>query len=591
MPDLTQSDFPLPTDAYLSFDGLTIKEKIRQRLNQTGVFSDQNFEGSNLSALNDVFGMVFSLLFYTLNKTSNEGQFTEASIYENMNRIVKFLDYKPVGHQTANLNFALSAQNIDASIYNIPRYSYLVVGGIKYSFVNDFGFVKTADTILETIDLSSDNALLYQGAYQEFPLYSGQGNDNELVYLTVNDTVLVDNFHIDVYVKSINGKWEQWSKTQSLYLSNGTDKVYELRYNDNRRYELKFGNNINGKRLSAGDNVAIYYLASDGQSGEVGANVLPGKTLQLFNTVQFGQIISDLEIYNQFISQSDASELLFSNSCGSTYYSAPETVADIRTNAPGAFRSQYTLTTANAYEGYIKSNFSNVVQDVKVKNNSDYLAGYVKYFYDLGLTQPHLESRALINHMRFSDACSFNNVYCFIVPKTISNTLSYLNSAQKSLIISSITNEKTLTADVIPMDPVYLAFDFALSDSGTTTISDQPFTQLVITKIPGSRRNNNSIINDANSVLLGYFSRSTNTLGEIISVADLTAQILGIEGIKAISTRRPDLGVTVSGLRLVQWNPVYIDASFITVNGNLQLEDFQFPYAYSNDLTARIIVE
>lgn len=591
MSDVTQSDFPISRDQYLSFDGLTIKEKIRQRLNQTGVFSDQNFEGSNLSAFNDVFGMVFSLLFYTLNKSSNEGQFTEATIYENMNRVVKFLDYKPVGHQTANVNFALSAQNIPAAIYNIPRYSYLVVGGVKYSFANDFGFVKTTDTSLESIDLSSDTSLLYQGGYQEFPIYTAQGNDNELLYITVNDTTLIDNFHIDVYVKSVNGKWERWNKAQSLYLSNGTDKAYELRYNENKRYELKFGNDINGKRLSAGDQVAVYYLASDGASGEVGANVLAGKTLQLFNTVQFNQIISDLEIYNPFISQINAGGLIFANSCGSTYYSAPETVTDIRANAPGVFRSQYALTTANAYEGFIKSNFSNVVQAVKVKNNSDYLSGYVKYFYDLGLTQPHLESRALINHMRFSDACSFNNVYCFIVPKTVRNTLAYLNPSQKSLIISSIANEKTLTADIIPMDPVYLAFDFALSDSGTTTISDQPNTQLVITKANSSRRNNNSIVTDVNNAIQTYFSRSTNTLGKLISIADLTAQLLGIEGVKAISTRRPDLGVTVSGIRLVQWNPVYIDASFATVNGNLQLEDFQFPYAYSADLTSRIIIE
>ena len=34
--------FPVPQDAYLAFDGLSIKDKIRQRLTQTGVFSDQN---------------------------------------------------------------------------------------------------------------------------------------------------------------------------------------------------------------------------------------------------------------------------------------------------------------------------------------------------------------------------------------------------------------------------------------------------------------------------------------------------------------------------------------------------------------------
>ena len=36
-------------------------------------------------------------MFY-LNNTSDEALFSEAQIYENMNRVVKSLDYKPVGY-------------------------------------------------------------------------------------------------------------------------------------------------------------------------------------------------------------------------------------------------------------------------------------------------------------------------------------------------------------------------------------------------------------------------------------------------------------------------------------------------------------
>ena len=85
MQNILSSDFPVAKDSYLAFDGLTIKEKIRQRLNQTGVYTDQNFEGSNLAAWNDSFAMVMSLFLYNLNKTSSEGKFTEAQIYENIN--------------------------------------------------------------------------------------------------------------------------------------------------------------------------------------------------------------------------------------------------------------------------------------------------------------------------------------------------------------------------------------------------------------------------------------------------------------------------------------------------------------------------
>lgn len=588
---LLTSDFPISKSQYLSFDGLSIKEKIRERLTQTGVFTDGTFEGSNISALNDVIAMVFSLLLYQLNKTAAESQLNESTIYENVNRIVKLLNYSPVGSQTANINFSLAAQNINSGTYLIPRYSYVSVGGLKYSLMDDFGFQKTVDTTLETIDLSSDNNLLYQGSVSEFPTYTAQGIDNELLYLTTNDTTIVDHQHIDVYVKSVGGKWEKWNKTQSLYLSQGNDKTYEVRFNEKKRYEIKFGNNINGRRLSKDDQVAIYYLASDGTKGEVGANVLDGKKMQLYTAIRYSQITNDLEIYNPYISQTNLNGLQFSNSCGSTSYSEPESISQIKANAPQTFRSQYSLTTAVSYENFIKSNFSNIVQDVKVMNNQDYLDTYIKYFYNLGVTQPHLESRALFNHMKFADSCSFNNVYCFIVPKTVKNTLSYLTASQKSLLISTMKEEKTLTSDIIPLDPVYLAFDFGLGDSNTTTFDDVEQTRILIEKTSGSRRSDSSIISDVNLVIQDYFARSKNKLGKLVSVSELTANILGLDGVKSISTTRPDLGITANGIRLVQWNPIYVDASFESLNGNLQLEDFQFGYSFTSDFTSRIIIQ
>lgn len=585
------TDYTIPRDQYLAFDGLSLKQKIRDRLTQTGVFTDGVFEGSNLSAINDIISMAFSLLLYNLNKTANESQLNESTIFENVNRIVKLLDYKVKGHQTANLLFSLAAQNIDAGTYNLPRYSSISVGGIKYSLAEDFGFVKTTDDTLETIDLSSDTSLLYQGTWNEFPTYTAEGIDNELLYLTTNDSYLIDNQHIDVYVKSPNKKWEKWNKTQSLYLSNGTDKNYEVRFNEKKRYEIKFGNNINGKRLSQGDQVAIYYLVSDGSKGEVGANVLDGKKMQLYSAVRYSQIQNDLEIYNPYISQTDLNNLQFSNSCASTYYSEPESVAEIKANAPQTFRSQYSLTTARSYENFIKSNFSNIVQDVRVMNNQDYLDTYIKYFYDLGVTQPHLESRALFNHMKFADSCSFNNVYCFIVPKTVKNTLGYLSASQKSLIISTMKEEKTLTSDIVPLDPVYLAFDFGLGDSNTTVFDDVEQTQILIEKTAGSRRSDSSIINDVNQVIQDYFARSKNKLGKLVSVSELTTNILGLEGVKSVSSYRPDLGLTANGLRVVHWNPIYVDASFESLNGNLQLEDFQFAYSFTSDFTSRIGIQ
>ena len=41
------TEFTLPKNAYATFDATSLKELIRQRLNENSSFTGQNFEGSN----------------------------------------------------------------------------------------------------------------------------------------------------------------------------------------------------------------------------------------------------------------------------------------------------------------------------------------------------------------------------------------------------------------------------------------------------------------------------------------------------------------------------------------------------------------
>ena len=114
------TDFTLSKKSYASFDALTLKQLIKDRLNEEGVFTDQIFEGSNISSIIDIIAYSYHTLLFYLNQSSNETLFNEASIYENMNRIVKLIDYKPIGYQTSLLPFKVSANaNIDRKLNSI----------------------------------------------------------------------------------------------------------------------------------------------------------------------------------------------------------------------------------------------------------------------------------------------------------------------------------------------------------------------------------------------------------------------------------------------------------------------------------------
>lgn len=580
-------NFPVSKDAYLSFDGLSIKDKIKERLTQTGIFTDQNFEGSNLAALNDVISMVFSLLLFNLNKTSTNGQFSETTIYENINRIVKELNYNPIGYQTATLNYTMSAQNIDAGFYSIPRYSSISVAGINYSFNVDTTFNKTTSNDTEEVIGSASSRLLYQGVFNEFPSVISSGVPNEIVYLTVDDSLIVDHFNIFVYIKEPNSAWKAWDRTSSLYLQRSNDEKYEVRFNENKRYEIKFGNDINGKAVPINSEIAIYYLTSSGSNGEVGSNVLGSARATSLGSQRLADILADNQSYLNYISDNSIGNLLFNNRSPSSYYTSHESVEQIKQNAPLAFRSQFTLSTQASYESFIRTNFSNILHDVKVMNNTEYLDNYIKYFYNLGLTKPQLEQRALFNQVKFADACNFNNVYCFVVPKTRNNVLSFIHPEQKSLIINTIQEEKVLTSETIIVDPVYIAIDFALADVGETTPSDADSTKILIKREANTRRSDASIKTDVYNIIVDTFTRINNKLGQTINTNQLLVDLLAVDGVKNIFTQTSLTNAVVEGLSMILWNPQY-PQTITDISTNITLESFQFPYLATSDLISKI---
>ena len=203
------TDFTLPRDAYTTFDALTLKQHIKDRLNQGGVFTDQDFEGSNLSALIDIVAFSYHLSLFYLNQTSSEALFDETSVFENINRITKLIGYKPTGYKTSLLSFnATASESLPQSIYTIKRFSYFTLNGINYSFVNDATFGKST-TVTEDISTLSDNTLLYQGKFFEHPIQTAVGQNFESIPLVVKDNVNntainIEHDSINIFVKKFN---------------------------------------------------------------------------------------------------------------------------------------------------------------------------------------------------------------------------------------------------------------------------------------------------------------------------------------------------------------------------------------------------
>ena len=583
---------------YIAFDAPTIRDLMRARLTQSGLFTDQYLEGSNLTAITNIIAYSFHTFMYYLNKTSSESMFTDAQIYENINKVVKLINYSPIGKQTATVTFSCSAtSDLGIGSYTIPRYSFLRINNSPYTFNTDVTFTKTLSTN-QYIESVGNQAILYQGKWTEYPLYTALGTSNETVFVAPGSAVSVDHFNIDVYVRDINtNKWSQWTRTESLYLESATSKAFEVRYNENLNYEIKFGDGISGESLNPGDVVAIYYLQSLGTDGQIGAGDLNNIPAVIYNTAQFNTIQTDVFSPDlQYLDASNITTLQFTNSNPSTVYTDAETPDSIRKNAPAAFKSQYRLVTAQDFKNYITSTFNNIVQDATVYSNNDYVNNHLRYLYNIGLTNPNQDNRVLYNQLAFSTSCNFNNVYIYALPRATpnqtTNNINYLTPAQKSIIINGASDKKTLTSDIIVMDPVYKATTVGLAAAGDNDINNIiSQTRLVVTLDRTAKISTQLIQNKVTGIVQAFFDPSKLTLGYNLDLISLTAQIQDIVGVNTVYTQRLDTGLTVQGVSLVIWNPSYPVNDITITSKNYSLENFQALY-FSNiqNFSNRIIV-
>jgi len=590
----TFNNFNLNVDGYAAFDALSLKNLIIKRLNSNDVFTDQNFEGSNISSIIDIVAYAYHVLLFYLNRTSSESSFTNAELYENINKIVKLINYSPVGNQTSILPFqATASQQLIPETYTVQRYSYFTVNGVNYSFNNDISFTKATSGTEFLSDFSSQN-LLYQGTYVEYPTYVAAGEPFEVITLTVVDNagnnIDIDHFNIDVYVRdntTSNPTWSKWSPTASLFLERSNSLKYEIRLNESGRYEIKFGNNINGKQLNASDEVAIYYLKSGGTSGQIGPNILNNNNLFSYASTRFNQIKNDTTPVNlTIITPAQASYITFTNSDPSTNYVEAESVTSIKQNAINTFKSQYRLITAEDFTNYILKNYSNILASAKVVNNWDFLSQHVKYYFDIGVEKPNIESRVLFNQVKFSDSCNFNNVYVYAVPRlekvtSLTTRANYLNSAQKQVILNDVNSTKLATAEVVVTDPVYVLVDLGLKAPGedlAPSIADTTFLQ--ISRSVTARRNPETLKKQIAEIFINYFSTTKNNLGLTISLTDISNSILQIEGVNEINTVRTVNGSTIKvpGVSLLVYNPVYPFDDIAVITQDTALPFFKFPF-------------
>ena len=583
-----------------SYTLFNIKQFIISQL-QSGenpVFKDADRLGSNINALIDVFAVILQQILFNYNLNTSETGFNSAVLYESMNKIVSILNYKTAGKQTSMLpvrfvvNIPATVNLIDKKQFTIPK--FLTVN-YNSSYVLRNELVSPIDK--NTRELWIDN-ILFQGRVQESPIYTALGDEFELFtlvdnYINKGNQFISDNF-FTIYVDEYNnGNWVEYKEVANIFDAKETDKVYEKRFTEKYNYEFKFGNGINGVKLPAGARVVIFYLLSDGESAQIGTDVVTSLIPTVYSSALYTEIYNSIHSAN-LVNIEGLEYVTVSNTGPSTDISYPESVASIRANAPKVFSSQNRLFSLADYQTYIQKNFTTFVKDVYMMKNDDYTGQYLKYYYDLGIDAIQNDSRLAIAQVEFMAATNFNNVYACIVPKVntiISDKIpNYLNTTIKQEIVESTKPYQGLTHNLVIIDPIYKACTF-----GSFALDDDEFNEkqlqntLVLVRNRLTKYSYTFIKNYCIRVFENYFQ--SLELGSSIDTAYLSGQIASIPGVKDFYIKDVN-GHVETKLTWYQWNPLYPTEDNVITQQNIINEPFTYCYFYNlKQLPDLIVIE
>lgn len=318
------------------FDFDNIKANLKKFLQSQAEFSDYNFEGSGFAVLLDVLAYNTHYLGFNANMLANEMYLDSADIRKNIVSIAKMLGYTPasvtapVANITVQVNDALGATltmskgtsfttSVNGTTYQyITNEDYTISpsSGL-YKFENINVYEGTLVTYRYTVDLTDTD--------QKFIIPSNTADMSTL-------TVTVQNSATDL-TQTIFNKFDATLQTKDF----SSAPIYFTQEIEDGKFEVYFGDNILGKKLSDSNIVIFQYIVTNRDQSN-GAS-----SFSLSNTING---YSDVLITTNSVSQGGG---------------AAESKESIRYNAPLFYAAQNRAVTTTDYEALVRDIYPNAL--------------------------------------------------------------------------------------------------------------------------------------------------------------------------------------------------------------------------------------
>lgn len=378
--------------AELDFDSL--KSDFIKFLQNQNQFKDFNFEGSNLSTILDLLTYNTHINAFYLNQIGTESFLDTALLKESVVSHAKELNYVPRSRNSSRASVNISSTgNVNDGTKTINKFTTFTtnLGSNTLTFSTDRDIVAVNDG---TGSFIANNVNIFEGTVvTEF--YDVTSANTKVVISSAN--VDIDSIDIVVQNSASDLANTPFTKAENLFNLTPTSSVFFVQGFGKDKYEIQFGNDVTGKRLTVGNIIRLRYRETIGEEGNNAKVFVSSDPTITTTTVANSSLGADRESINS-----------------------------IRFNAPRVFSTQDRAVTVEDYKSLIKNKFP-TIQTLNVVGGENL------------------------------DPPRFGKVV--VIPKPFNSTVA--SQSLKDSIVDFLKTKSSISTEVITADPKFIVLDIS----------------------------------------------------------------------------------------------------------------------------------
>ena len=316
------------------YDFDAIKVNLKSFLQGQSQFQDYEFEGSSISILLDILSYNTHYLAYLANMSTNEVYLDSADIRNNIVSLAKMIGYTPSSPRAPIASLDVTLNNATGSSVTMAKGTIFTttVENISYQYVTNSDYTITPASGVYKFS----SVPIYEGSLVTFK-YTVDITDVDQKFIIPSPSADTSTLLVKVQNSSTDTTTATYTLAGGYNNVTATSKVYFIQEGQDGKYEVYFGDGINGAAVGDGNIVILEYVVTN----KAAANSASSFTLS-------GNIggFSDVTITT------------VSNGYGGT---ESETDESIRFNAPLQYAAQDRAVTTTDYESLVKSIYPNAL--------------------------------------------------------------------------------------------------------------------------------------------------------------------------------------------------------------------------------------